>query len=92
IKSRGSPKMALHTRNVVKRLYEYLIARQLATTNPAQIIPARSIATSDSRTRVLSPDEIGSVLRSIYASSIRRPLKLALHLLVLTMVRKSELV
>ncbi|MFP3803099.1 integrase, partial [Paraburkholderia sp. SIMBA_027] len=64
----------------------------LATTNPAQIIPARSIATSDSRTRVLSPDEIGSVLRSIYASSIRRPLKLALHLLVLTMVRKSELV
>lgn len=92
IKGRGSPKMALHTRNVVKRLYEYLIARQLATTNPAQIIPARSIATSDSRTRVLSPDEIGSMLRSIYASSIRRPLKLALHLLVLTMVRKSELV
>lgn len=92
IKSRGSPKMALHTRNVVKRLYEYLIARQLATTNPAQIIPARSIATSDSRTRVLSPDEIGSMLRSIYASNIRRPLKLALHLLVLTMVRKSELV
>ncbi|RDK03947.1 tyrosine-type recombinase/integrase [Paraburkholderia lacunae] len=92
IKSRGSPKMALHTRNVVKRLYEYLIARQLATTNPAQVIAARSIATSDSRTRVLSPDEIGTMLRSIYASSIRRPLKLALHLLVLTMVRKSELV
>jgi integrase len=92
IKSRGSPKMALHTRNVVKRLYAYLMARQLATHNPAEVVPARSIATFDSRTRVLSGEEIGSMLRAIDASSIRRPLKLALHLLVLTMVRKSDLV
>ncbi|MFM0079414.1 tyrosine-type recombinase/integrase [Paraburkholderia sediminicola] len=92
IKSRGSPKMALHTRNAVKRLYEYLIARQLATANPAELIPARFIATPDSRTRVLDPDEIGATLRAIYASNIRRPLKLALHLLVLTMVRKSDLI
>ncbi|CAB3711829.1 tyrosine-type recombinase/integrase [Paraburkholderia rhynchosiae] len=92
IKSRGSPKMALHTRNVIKRLYEYLIARQLAASNPAEVVPARSIATFDSRTRVLSGDEMGEMLYSIEASSIRRPLKLALHLLVLTMVRKSDLV
>jgi integrase len=92
IKKRGSPKMALHTRNVVKRLYEFLIARQLATTNPALTVPARFMATPHSRTRVLSPDEIGKMLRAIYASSIRRPLKLALHLLVLTMARKSELI
>ncbi len=92
IKSRGSPKMALHTRNAVKRLYAFLIARQLATTNPAELIPARFIATPTSRTRVLNPDEIGATLRSIYASSLRRPLKLALHLLILTMVRKSELI
>ncbi|MBW0447936.1 DUF4102 domain-containing protein [bacterium M00.F.Ca.ET.228.01.1.1] len=92
IKSRGSPKMALHTRNVIKRLYEYLIARQLATANPAQVVPARSIATFESRTRVLSGDEMGTMLHSIETSSIRRPLKIALHLLVLTMVRKSDLV
>ncbi|MFM0722424.1 integrase arm-type DNA-binding domain-containing protein [Paraburkholderia strydomiana] len=92
IKSRGSPKMALHTRNVVKRLYAYLMARQLATGNPAEVVPARSIATFESRTRVLSGVEIGGMLRAIDASSIRRPLKLALHLLVLTMVRKSDLV
>lgn len=92
IKNRGSPKMALHTRNVVKRLYEYLIARQLVASNPAEVVPARSIATFDSRTRVLSGDEIGTMFRSIDASSIRRPLKLALHLLVLTMVRKSDLI
>jgi integrase len=92
IKARGSPKMALHTRNVIKRLYEFAMARQLTNINPAKIIPARFIATSDSRERVLKPDEIGTMLRAIYSSSIRRPLKLALHLLVLTMVRKSELI
>jgi integrase len=92
IKRRGSPKMALHTRNVVKRLYEFLIARQLAASNPAHAIPAGSITASDARTRVLTPNEIGTLLRAIYESNIRRPLKLALHLLVLTMVRKSELI
>jgi integrase len=92
IKSRGSPKMALHTRNVIKRLYAYLMARDLAISNPAEVVPARAIATFDSRARVLSGDEIGIMLRSIDASSIRRPLKLALHLLVLTMARKSDLV
>ncbi|MBB5400430.1 tyrosine-type recombinase/integrase [Paraburkholderia youngii] len=92
IKSRGAPKMALHTRNVVKRLYAYLIARQLATSNPAEVVPARSIATFDSRTRVLSGAEIGFMLRTIDTSNIRRPLKLALHLLVLTMARKSDLI
>lgn len=92
IKKRGAPKMALHTRNVVKRLFEYAIARQLATVNPAQAVVARFVATQESRDRVLSPDEIGHVLRAVYASSIRRPLKLAIHLLVLTMVRKSELI
>jgi integrase len=92
IKRRGSPKMALHTRNVVKRLYAYLIARQLATGNPAQVVPARSIATVDSRTRVLSGAEIGLTLCTIDTSNIRRPLKLALHLLVLTMARKADLI
>jgi hypothetical protein len=53
--------MALSTRNVTKRLYEHAIARQLRLTNPAQAVVARFIATRDSRTRVLSPDEIGTV-------------------------------
>ncbi|AOI71930.1 tyrosine-type recombinase/integrase [Burkholderia ubonensis] len=92
IKKRGAPKMALHTRNVLKRMFEYAIARQLVTTNPAQAIVARFVATQESRDRVLSPDEIGRVLRAVYASDIRRPLKLAIHLLALTMVRKSELI
>ncbi|WP_211467246.1 tyrosine-type recombinase/integrase [Collimonas silvisoli] len=92
IKGRGSPQSALVTRNVIKRMYEYAVSRQLATINPAQQLVARFIATPQSRTRVLTPDEIGSVLRTVYASNMARPSKLALHLLVITMVRKSELI
>ncbi|MFC3532038.1 tyrosine-type recombinase/integrase [Vogesella facilis] len=91
IKSRGSPKMALQTRNVVKRMYDYAIARRMVENNPAAALVARFIATEESRTRALSGDEVGKVLRAIYASDIRRALKLALHLLVITMVRKTEL-
>lgn len=91
IKARGSPKMALLTRNVLRRMYDFAIARQLAENNPAAALVARFIATEESRTRVLSPVEIGVVLRAIYASDIRRALKLALNLLFITMVRKSEL-
>ncbi|MBV8635982.1 MAG: tyrosine-type recombinase/integrase [Burkholderiaceae bacterium] len=92
VKGRGAPQMALFTRNVVKRMYEYAISRQAATVNPAQQLVARYIATPQSRTRVLAPDEIGHVMRAVYASNMSRAYKLALHLLVITMVRKSELI
>lgn len=91
IKKRSAPKMALTTRNIIKRLFEHAVARQLATINPAHAVVARFVATQSSRTRVLSHEEIGTVLRSILTSDIRRTHKLALHLLVLTMTRKSEL-
>jgi integrase len=91
IKSRGSPQMALFARNALRRMYDFAIARQLTDTNPAAALVARFIATAESRTRVLSPTEIGQVLRAVYASDIRRALKLALNLLFITMVRKTEL-
>lgn len=91
VKGRGAPQMALFTRNVVKRMYEYAISRQAVAINPAQQLVARFIATPQSRTRVLAPDEIGRLMRGVYASDMSRAYKLALHLLVITMVRKSEL-
>ena len=91
IKGRGAPQMALFTRNVVKRMYEYAISRQAVAINPAQQLVARFIATPQSRTRVLAPSEIGHLMRAVYASDMSRAYKLALHLLVITMVRKSEL-
>jgi integrase len=91
IKARGSEQSALLTRNILKRLYAYAIARQVATTNPAAAIEARYIAQQRSRDRALSKDEIGKVLRAIYGSSMKNGNKAALHLLLLTMVRKTEL-
>jgi integrase len=92
IKRRGAPQMALHTRNVAKRLFGFLIARRLASVNPAAAIPARTIATQDGRSRVLSAREIGTLIQAIHTSNIRRPLQLALRLLVLTVASKSELI
>ncbi len=92
IKARGADQMALQTRNVLKRLFAYAIAREKATFNPAAAIEAKFIATARSRDVALSPEEIGKLLRAIYQSSMKRAHKLALHLLILCMVRKSELI
>lgn len=91
IKNRGADQMALQTRNVLKRLFAYAIAREKVTFNPAAAIEAKFIASAKSRDVALTPDEIGRLLRAIYQSSMKRAHKLALHLLVLCMVRKSEL-
>ena len=92
IKARGADQMALQTRNVMKRLFAYAIAREKATFNPAAAIEAKFIATAKSRDVALTPTEIGKLLRAIYQSSMKRSHKLALHLLILCMVRKSELI
>ncbi|AAZ98776.1 putative phage integrase [Thiobacillus denitrificans ATCC 25259] len=91
IKNRGADQMALQTRNVLKRLFAYAIAREKTTFNPAAAIEAKFIAQAKSRDVALSPEEIGRLLRAIYQSSMKRAHKLALHLLILCMVRKSEL-
>ena len=91
IKNRGADQVALQTRNVLKRLFSYAIAREKITFNPAAAIEAKFIASAKSRDVALTPDEIGRLLRAIYQSSMKRANKLALHLLILCMVRKSEL-
>ena len=92
IKARGSDQSALLTRNVLKRLFAYAIARQKMTENPAAAIEARYVATAKSRDVALTSEELGKLLRAIYTSSMRRSHKLALHLLILCMIRKNELI
>lgn len=92
IKARGADQMALQTRNVLKRLFAYAIAREKTTFNPAAAVEAKFVATAKSRDVALTPDELGRLLRAIYQSSMKRSHKLALHLLILCMVRKSELI
>lgn len=92
IKARGADQMALQTRNVLKRFYSYLIARGVVVFNPPAAMEAKYIAVARSRDVALSKAEIGRLLRSIYKSNMNRAYMYALHLLVICMVRKSELV
>lgn len=92
IKNRGADQMVLQTHNVLKRLFAYAIAREKTQFNPAAAIEAKFIASARSRDVALSPEEVGKLLRAIYQSSIKRAYKLALHLLILCMVRKTELI
>ncbi len=91
IKARGSGQAALLVRNILKQRFAYAIARQVTTANPAAAIEGRYIATARARDRTLSREEIGDVMRMVYRSSMRVASKVALHLLLITMVRKTEL-
>ncbi len=87
----GFPSAAAQIRNLIKRIFDYAIVCQIAQVNPALATPMRFITRVRTRTRALSPDEISAYLRTLYQSNIRRQFKLALHIILLTLVRKSEL-
>ena len=59
--------------------------------NPAAMVATRYIGKARKRSRVLTPQETRLYLRTIYQSNIRRQFKLALHIILLTLSRKSEL-
>lgn len=87
----GQVAAAIQLRGVIKRMYDYAIETRLADMNPAAMVATRYIGKARKRSRVLTADEIRRYLRTIYASNIRRQFKLALHIILLTLVRKSEL-
>jgi integrase len=90
-KDEGFDAAAGEIRGVLKRLLDYAITHGLAKTNPVLALPMRHVHKAKSRERALSPEEIRVFLTAAYQSNIRRQFKVALHLILLTMVRKSEL-
>jgi integrase len=87
----GQVAAAIQMRGVIKRMFDYAIETHLVDTNPAAMVATRYIGKARKRSRVLTPDEIRRYLRTIYDSNIRRQFKLSLHIILLTLVRKSEL-
>ena len=85
----GHPSAAICLRNTIKRMYDYAVELQLATINPAAMVATRYIGKATRRSRHLTPTEIREYLQVIYRSNIRRQFKLALHILLLTLARKS---
>ena len=87
----GRPAAAGQLRGVMKGLFNYARALQLVQTNPVDSLPMRYVTQARPRTRALSPVEIRCYLQTLYKSNCRRQFKLALHLLLLTLARKNEL-
>lgn len=87
----GFPAAAAGIRNLCKRMWDYAIVCSVTETNPAAALPVRFITRPRPRTRALTPDEIRKYLHAVYQSNMRRQFKLSLHLILLTLVRKSEL-
>lgn len=90
-KDEGFDAAAGAIRGVIKRLFDYAVTCGLAAANPVASLPMRHVHKARSRERALSPDEIRVFLRAVMESNVRRQFKIGLHLALLTMVRKSEL-
>lgn len=90
-KDEGFDAAAGQIRGVLKRFFDYAMTAGLVTTNPVLALPMRHVHKAKTRERALSSDEIGAFLRAAFESNIRRQFKIGLHLILLTMVRKSEL-
>lgn len=91
IKDRGAPATAVHAREVVMQIFAWAIQRGAKIANPALEVPPSSIATFKPRDRALSPTEIGIFLRLLDQTKTLPTIRLALRLILLTMVRKGEL-
>jgi integrase len=87
----GKVRTALHLRGTLKRIWDYGVEMRLVDSNPAQLVKAKYIGKTRARTRALSPKELRMVLRTIDDSNLMRQFKLAFRIILLTMVRKGEL-
>ncbi|MCK0509837.1 tyrosine-type recombinase/integrase [Aromatoleum buckelii] len=88
---RGAPATAVHARDVVNQVYRWVIERGQRVKNPAEIVRPSSIATFLPKDRALSEKEVGIFLLVLEEVSTLPTIRLALRLLLLTLVRKGEL-
>jgi integrase len=90
-KDQGFDAAAADLRGLLKRLFDYALTCGQVASNPVLALPMRHVFKAKARERALSVHEIGVFLRATKESNIRRQFKVALHLTLLTMSRKSEL-
>ena len=80
-------------RNIItlKQVANYAVELGYISTNPINRIDIASLYKDKVRERYLTFDELGIVLNNMYKANIRTQWKIAIHLLVLLLVRKNEL-
>lgn len=91
IVERGAPATAVHAREVVLQVYRWAIERGQKVENPADMVRPTTIARFEPRDRSLSPAAIGLMCRYMDRVGTSPQYRDAAKLLLLTMVRKSEL-
>jgi integrase len=91
VKDRGAPATAVHVRDIVKQIYGFAILHGEKVANPATEVGPASIATFVPKDRALSPSEIRIALQELEHVPTLPTIRLGLRLILLTLVRKSEL-
>jgi integrase len=92
VKARGAPATAVHVRDIVKQVYAFAILHGEKVGNPANDVAAASIAIFVPKDRALSPAEIRLAFHQLQAVATYPTIRLALRMVLLTLVRKSELI
>ncbi|MGK4327534.1 tyrosine-type recombinase/integrase [Lonsdalea quercina] len=92
VKSRGAAASAVKTRDIVGSVFTYAKALGVKCDNPAEHVPPSSIATFVPRDRALSKKEIGLFFNTLKNAQTSHALKVALKLIMLTLVRKNSIV
>lgn len=87
----GHPSSAKRIKINLKILLDFAIDLGIIDVNPTAKIKSSKIYSDKPRQRHLSLDEIKTFLNLVYATPTKTPYKFALHLLLLLLTRKTEL-
>ncbi|EEV7398262.1 tyrosine-type recombinase/integrase [Escherichia coli] len=90
IVERGGRATAVQAREIISSVYRHANDRGHGLFNPAADIKPSSIAIFKPRERTLTPEEIGLFFRTLDAIGSMGTMKMALKLVLITMVRKGE--
>lgn len=88
IVDRGAPIMANRTLAVVRKMFNFAIARDIIDASPCVMIQAPAKETP--RDRVLSPAEIGAFWHGLDAAKMSGQVRLALKLMLVSAQRREE--
>lgn len=91
IVQRNAPATAVHAREIVMMVFRYAIERGHQYENPGLMVRPSSIAVFQPKDRALTPDEVALLYEYLEHVATAPTIRLAVKLLLLTMLRKSEL-
>ncbi len=92
IKEGGAVASAIQSREIMLQIFRFVQARGLKIENPASAIRPSAIGSFRARERALSPTEIHRFFTALEEVAAAATLRLAIKFILLTMVRKSELI